>query len=255
MSRAPILSLAAKSLMNRRLTAGLTLFALAVSMMLVLSVEKVRNEAKLSFASTISGTDLIVGARSGSIQLLLYSVFRIGNATNNISWKSYQQIAARPGVAWTVPMSLGDSHRGFRVLGTTSDYFRYYRYGRKRNLKFASGKPFDDLFDPTTGDISQERITSTLAREKDAAWKKDPETGRWSPGEPQTIMVEVKTSISKRKEFFDVSLQELVSAWRFGSNYWIMRVEDVAGTEHNIRFIKNLSDSLRGGESKLWLVS
>lgn len=151
MSRAPILSLAAKSLMNRRLTAGLTLFALAVSMMLVLSVEKVRNEAKLSFASTISGTDLIVGARSGSIQLLLYSVFRIGNATNNISWKSYQQIAARPGVAWTVPMSLGDSHRGFRVLGTTVDYFRHYRYGRKRNLKFATGKPFDDLFDTVVG--------------------------------------------------------------------------------------------------------
>jgi len=151
MSRAPILSLAVKSLMNRRLTVGLTLFALAVSMMLVLGVEKVRGEAKLSFANTISGADLIVGARSGSIQLLLYSVFRIGNATNNISWKSYQQIAARPGVAWTVPMSLGDSHRGFRVLGTTGDFFRHYRHGRKRNLKFSGGKPFNDLFDAVVG--------------------------------------------------------------------------------------------------------
>ena len=151
MRSGPILSLALKSLANRRLTAGLTLFALTVSMMLVLGVEKVRNEAKLSFASTISGTDLIVGARSGSIQLLLYAVFRIGNATNNISWESYQQIANRPGVAWTVPLSLGDSHRGFRVLGTTSDYFRYYRYGRKRNLNFVDGKPFDDLFDAVVG--------------------------------------------------------------------------------------------------------
>jgi putative ABC transport system permease protein len=120
-------------------------------MMLVLGVEKVRNEAKLSFANTISGTDLIVGARSGSIQLLLYSVFRIGNATNNISWKSYRQIAGRPGVAWTVPLSLGDSHRGFRVLGTTADYFQHYRYGRKRNLNFADGKPFDDLFSAVVG--------------------------------------------------------------------------------------------------------
>lgn len=144
-------TLAVKSLLNRRLTAGLTLFALAVSMLLVLGVEKVHNEAKASFANTISGTDLIVGARSGSIQLLLYSVFRIGNATNNISWKSYRQIAGRPGVEWTVPLSLGDSHRGFRVLGTTGDYFRYYRYGRKRNLSFASGLPFDDLFDVVVG--------------------------------------------------------------------------------------------------------
>ena len=130
MNHLPILTLAIKSLINRRLTAGLTIFALAVSMMLVLGVEKVRTEAKASFANTISGTDLIVGARSGSIQLLLYSVFRIGNATNNISWNTYRHIATRPGVAWTVPLSLGDSHRGFRVLGTNGDYFRHYRYGR-----------------------------------------------------------------------------------------------------------------------------
>jgi len=151
MNKWPILALALRSLANRKLTAGLTLFALAVSMMLVLGVEKVRHEAKASFANTISSTDLIVGARSGSIQLLLYSVFRIGNATNNISWKSYNNIAGRPGVAWTVPLSLGDSHRGFRVIGTTTDYFKHYRYGRKRNLTFSSGKPFDDLFDAVVG--------------------------------------------------------------------------------------------------------
>ncbi len=156
MNRLPILGLALRSLLNRRLTAGLTLFALAVSMMLVLAVEKVRTEAKASFANTISGADLIVGARSGSIQLLLYSVFRIGNATNNISWLSYRHLAALPGVAWTVPLSLGDSHRGFRVLGTTGDYFRHYRFGRKRNLAFASGQPFDDLFDAVIGsDVAQ----------------------------------------------------------------------------------------------------
>ncbi len=156
MNRFPIIALAVGSLINRRLTAGLTLFALAVSMMLVLGVEKVRNEAKASFANTISGTDLIVGARSGSVQLLLYSVFRIGNATNNISWNGYQNIARRPGVAWTVPLSLGDSHRGYKVLGTTGDYFRHYRYGKKRNLAFASGQPFDDLFDAVVGwDVAQ----------------------------------------------------------------------------------------------------
>ncbi|MEP1030985.1 MAG: ABC transporter permease [Alphaproteobacteria bacterium] len=151
MRGAPILGLAVKSLLNRRATVGLTLLALAVSVMLVLGVEKLRTEAKASFAATISGTDLIVGARSGSVQLLLYSVFRIGNATNNISWQSYQEIAARPDVAWTVPLSLGDSHRGFRVLGTTGDYFRHYRYARKKSLAFSVGGPFTDLFDAVLG--------------------------------------------------------------------------------------------------------
>lgn len=152
-----ILTLALQSLLNRRITALLTVFAIAVSVCLLLGVEKIRTEAKASFANTISGTDLIVGARSGSIQLLLYSVFRIGNATNNISWQSYQDLAALPGVKWTIPISLGDSHRGFRVLGTSQGYFEHYRYGRKQQLAFASGAPFDDLFDTVLGaDVAAE---------------------------------------------------------------------------------------------------
>jgi putative ABC transport system permease protein len=146
-----VLALSLKSLLNRSATAGLTVFAIAVSVTLLLGVEKVRTEAKASFANTISGTDLIVGARSGAIPLLLYSVFRIGNATNNISWQSYRAIAERPEIAWTIPLSLGDSHRGFRVLGTNQDYFVHYRYGGKRPLAFAAGAPFADLFDTVLG--------------------------------------------------------------------------------------------------------
>jgi len=114
-----ILRLALGSLMARALTVGMTILAIALSVALFLGVEKVRTGAKASFADTISGTDLIVGARSGAVQLLLYSVFRIGNATNNITWESYNDIAARPEVDWIVPISLGDSHRQFRVMGTT----------------------------------------------------------------------------------------------------------------------------------------
>ena len=146
-----IVNLSVRSGYNRRLTVALTIFAIAISVMLILGVEKVRQDAKRSFANTISGTDLIVGARSGSIQLLLYSVFRIGNATNNISWKSYRAVAGRKDVKWTIPISLGDSHRGFRVMGTSEDYFRYYQYGQKRNLNFETGRPFNDIFDTVLG--------------------------------------------------------------------------------------------------------
>ena len=143
--------LAWKSLKSRRSTAILTIFSIAVSVLLLLGVEKVRVNAQSSFANTISGTDLIVGARSGSIQLLLYSVFRIGNATNNITWKSYQDIAQLKGVKWTIPISLGDSHRGFRVMGTSRDYFSVYQYGEKRTLKFSSGIQFEGVFDAVIG--------------------------------------------------------------------------------------------------------
>jgi putative ABC transport system permease protein len=146
-----VLRLAAQSLANRWLTALLTVTAIALSVTLLLGVEKVRLGARQSFADTISGTDLIVGARSGALNLLLYSVFRIGNATNNITWRTYQEIARAPDIDWIVPISLGDSHRGFRVMGTTAEYFQRYRYRRSHALEFAAGKPFGDLFDAVLG--------------------------------------------------------------------------------------------------------
>jgi putative ABC transport system permease protein len=146
-----ILSLAWKSLLNRRFTALLTVISIALSVALLVGVERLRTEARESFSNTLSGTDLIVGARSGPVQLLLYAVFRIGDATNNISWESYQDIAAHPKVAWTVPIALGDSHRGFRVLGTTPAYFEHYRYARNRELEITEGQEFADLYDAVLG--------------------------------------------------------------------------------------------------------
>ena len=146
-----IFRLAIASLFARALTVGMTVLAIALSVALFLGVEKVRTGAKASFADTISGTDLIVGARSGSVQLLLYSVFRIGNATNNVTWESYQDIAARPDVEWIVPISLGDSHRQFRVMGTSSAFFEHYKYRQGRSLAVADGVLMDDLFDTVIG--------------------------------------------------------------------------------------------------------
>jgi putative ABC transport system permease protein len=147
----PIFSLALKSLLNRRFTAALTVMSIALSVALLIGVERLRTEARASFANTLSGTDLIVGARSGPVQLLLYSVFRIGDATNNMSWQSYQDISEHPKVAWSVPLSLGDSHRGFRVLGTSREYFERYQYARDRRLVLSDGEPFSDLYDAVLG--------------------------------------------------------------------------------------------------------
>ena len=67
------------SLMNRKMSASLTVFSIAISVFVLLSVEHIRGETKASFGRTVSGVDLIVGARTGQLNLLLYSVFRIGN--------------------------------------------------------------------------------------------------------------------------------------------------------------------------------
>jgi putative ABC transport system permease protein len=151
-----LLRLAFNSLLNRKATVLLSIFTIAISVLLLLGVEQVRTQAKNSFANTISGTDLIVGARSGQINLLLYSVFRIGNATNNIDWKTYRDFQNHQSVKWTVPFSLGDSHQGFRVLGTNPDYFKHYKFGKKQPLTFSQGKAFNQLFEAVIGaDVAQ----------------------------------------------------------------------------------------------------
>ncbi|MCG9650657.1 ABC transporter permease [Vibrio brasiliensis] len=161
----PTLTLAWKSVRNRKVTAILTILTVAISVILLLGVERIRTEAKSSFANTISGTDLIVGGRSGQVNLLLYSVFRIGNATNNIDWKSYQEFSQHRSVEWTIPISLGDSHKGFRVLGTNHDYFAHYRYGQKQNLAFSQGREFNGLFEAVIGSDVARSLNYTIGSE------------------------------------------------------------------------------------------
>jgi len=146
-----MLELAWASLRSRALSVGLAVLVITLSVVLLLGVERVRTQAHEGFASTVSGTDLIVGARSGPVNLLLYSVFHIGDPTNNVSLQSYQELSALPQVKWAVPLSLGDSWRGYRVVGTSGGYFEHYRYGAGHALAFADGRPFDDLYDVVIG--------------------------------------------------------------------------------------------------------
>lgn len=152
------LLLARKSLWNRRWTALLTLLSLVVSIMLVLGINHVRTQVKDSFNNTLSGTDLIVGARGGSLNLLLYSVFHIGTATHNIRWNTYEELAKHSEVAWLIPIALGDSHKGFRVVATTPDFFAHYAYGQRQTLAFKQGAIFSSAFDVVVGSAVAKKL-------------------------------------------------------------------------------------------------
>jgi putative ABC transport system permease protein len=146
-----LLSLAYRSLKNRRLTSTLTLLSLALSVSLWVGIEHLRHGARESFSNTISQTDLIVGARGAPLQLLLYTVFHIGAPTANVTYESYEKIKNHRAVQWTIPISLGDSHRGFRVVGTNEDFYRHYRFRQERQIEFAQGRAPTDAFDVALG--------------------------------------------------------------------------------------------------------
>jgi putative ABC transport system permease protein len=146
-----LIQLASRSAWNRRLTLGLTLAAIAFSTLLLLGVERLRQDARENFALSVSGTDLIIGARTSSVQLLLHAIFHIGATTTNMRWSSYQELSTHPLVAWTIPITLGDSFHGYPVLGTTSAYFEHFQYGHKQALQFNTGAPFKQLFEVVLG--------------------------------------------------------------------------------------------------------
>lgn len=144
-----MLRLTLKSLWNRRFVATLTILSIALSVAMILGSERLRTEARESFANSASGIDLIVAARGSSVQILMASVFGVGSTTTGIEWESFEMIEDHPQVAWAVPISMGDNHRGFPVIGTTASYFEHFRHSAGKSLLFAQG----DVFAEPTGAV------------------------------------------------------------------------------------------------------
>lgn len=152
------ISLALKSLRNRFTSTFLTVISIALSVALLLAVERTKRAAEEGFTQAVSGVDLLVGARTGPLNLILYTVFNMGSPSNNISWESYQEIKSRPEVAWTIPYSLGDGHRGFRVVGTDQNFYEHYRYRGGAKVEFATGTPALDIWDVVVGSDVQRQL-------------------------------------------------------------------------------------------------
>ena len=135
-----ILRLALTSLKSRLLTTSLTVASIALSVTLLVGIENVRAGVRDSFAGTIRGVDLIVGARGGTLQVLLSAVFGIGSPSGSVKLSTMERWKAHPAVKWVVPYSLGDSHRGFRVVGTTPEFYERYRFRKDGRIVFVSGR-------------------------------------------------------------------------------------------------------------------
>jgi putative ABC transport system permease protein len=129
--------------------------SLALATALLWTLERLRHDIRNSFSQSVSGVDLIVGARSSPVQLMLFSVFHIGSVPQSMSMDSVRALAQHRSVAWVVPLSLGDSHRGYPVLGTTPAYFQHFAYGDKQPLALQQGAVFagtlDGLYEAVIG--------------------------------------------------------------------------------------------------------
>lgn len=140
-----------KSITNRKFTSLLCVLSITLSVTLFLGIERIRNGAREGFTNTISKTDLIVGAKGGPLQLLLYTVFHIGGAVNNIRMSTYEELKSNRLVEWTIPISLGDTYKGFRVVATDENFFLHYRFRGDKAVTLDSGKIPTETFDVVLG--------------------------------------------------------------------------------------------------------
>lgn len=154
--------LALRSLRSRLLTTSLTVASIALSVTLLVGIEHVRAGVRESFAGTIRGVDLIVGARGGTLQVLLSAVFGIGSPAGSVTVATFERWQRHPAVKWAAPYTLGDSHRGFRVVGTTEEFFRRYRFRNDGRIQFAQGRAATSHSDVVVGSEVAERLKYTI---------------------------------------------------------------------------------------------
>ena len=151
-----------QSLLNRWLSCFLIILTLAFSISLFFTVSRVQETVKSSFQNTVSGVDSLVAARGGNLQILLNSVFLIGEPSSTIKWHTYKDITNNNKIKWAVPISLGDSHKGYRVIGTSNDYFKEIKYSSGKNIEFQTGNSFSDVFDVVLGSVVANKLNYSI---------------------------------------------------------------------------------------------
>ena len=160
-----MLSLLLKSMRSRIIPTSLVTISLMASMVLLLSIERIQQGTEEGFNQSISGVDAIIGPRSSSLELVLYTVFHLGRPTNSITTKTINEVKLRSDISWLVPIALGDSHRGFRVVATQPNYFEHIKYGNSQSLTFMNGVAFSELSEAVLGSDVAERLNYKVGSE------------------------------------------------------------------------------------------
>ena len=121
-----IITLSFKYLWSRPLAAALNVLLLALGVASITLVLLISSQIDHAFERDLKGIDVVVGAKGSPMQLILAGVFHIDTPSGNIPLAEVQSLQKDTRVEKLIPLSLGDSFRGFRIVGTTADYVTHY---------------------------------------------------------------------------------------------------------------------------------
>ncbi|WP_298394684.1 FtsX-like permease family protein [Flavobacterium sp.] len=140
-----IAKLAWRNIWFKPLNTLLSIILLSSSVAIITVLILLQKQFEEKFSSNIDGVDLVLGAQGSPMQLILSSVYHIDNPTGNISYDSAKVWMNHPFIEKAIPLAFGDNYRGFKIVGTNSDYLDKYQ------AKIAKGKLFDKNFEVVIG--------------------------------------------------------------------------------------------------------
>ena len=129
------------SFLNSFLSIMLTAFGVSIALLISQFGNHIQNRINLDG----QGIDIVVGAKGSPLQLILSSVYHIDIPTGNIAYSQAKKIVNNPQIEESIPLALGDNWRGFRIVGTTTNYIRHY------NMSLSTGRYWDQNFEVVVG--------------------------------------------------------------------------------------------------------
>jgi len=131
-----------RSLRQHALSTLVTAGSLALATGLLLTVWVVKTQAQAVFAATNSGFDAVLGARGSKLQLVLNAVFHLEASPGNLAAADFEAVRRHPAVKAAIPLAMGDNHRGWRIVGTTPEFFAVEYLPGRRHAVAAGGRLF-----------------------------------------------------------------------------------------------------------------
>lgn len=139
MTRVSTWMLVRRSLRQYLLSTVVTACSIALATGLVMAVLEISEQSRRAFSGSSLGFDAVLGARGSQLQLVLNAVFHLEASPGKIPWSLYRAIAAEPGVEQAIPLAVGDNYRGYRIAGTTPEFFSRRRPAQRVALTIEPG--------------------------------------------------------------------------------------------------------------------
>jgi putative ABC transport system permease protein len=137
-------TLVLRNISQRALSVVLTGISVALGVALISATVEIRRQVEENFNQTSVGYEMIVGAKGSALQLVLNTVYQLGDPVGNIPYAVYARYRNHPMVSYAIPYGLGDNYKGFRIIGTTEEIFTKFNYKPNQTFELAEGRAFKD---------------------------------------------------------------------------------------------------------------